>query len=273
MKTGAVASHCPTYSMKNSNSIALLSEDEKHELHKQELIPPDTCTEDVVLPLADNKLSCGPGESVLLLVPTANKSKVHLLQTALEAALGDSNLVTEFHDVPTDHQQPYDDEGTKCMTQRLRAMVIYAKEIECTFEERKIGTVIVGAVENYIRISTDNKSAADFGIVAFYNAGTGILIQGTTRGVPIELCYLAEARDDGIFGGKIAGSVTYGNVLDRYFKAAALRVYGPSLDISSNWHEVVCGRSRYCILMETCQDLLDRHKSLFEGSSGSLQIQ
>jgi hypothetical protein len=251
------------YSMKD-NSIALLSEDKKQELHKQELIPPDPCTEDVVLPLANYKLSCGSGESVLLLVPTANKSKVLLLRTSLEAALGSSNLVTEFYDVPTDHQQPYDDEGTKCMTQRLQAMMVYAKKIESTLEERGIGAVIVGAVENYIRISKDNDSAADFGIVTFYNLGTGLLIQGTTQGVPIQLCYLTEVRNEGILSGGSAGNVTYGDVLEKYFEAAALRVYGPSLDIGSNWHEVVCGRSRYCILRETCQDLLDRHKSLLQ---------
>jgi hypothetical protein len=92
MKIGAVASRRPTYSMKNSNSIALLSADKNRELHKQELIPPDTCTEDVVLSVVDYKVSCGSGESVLLLVPTANKSKVLLLRTSLEAALGDSHL-------------------------------------------------------------------------------------------------------------------------------------------------------------------------------------
>jgi ribosomal protein S6E (S10) len=159
------------------------------------------------------------------------------------------------------------------MIERLRAMMVYANEIECTFEDRGIGSVIVGAVENYIRISRDNDSAADFGIVAFYNVAAGVLIQGVTQGVPMQLCYLTEARDEGNLVGKSAGYVTYGNILKKHFKAAALRVYGSSLDIGSNWHEVVCGRSRYCILMETCQDLLGRHKSLFEGSSGSLQIQ
>jgi hypothetical protein len=179
---------------------ALVSEDGVHTLDKQQLTAPDKDAKPIVLPLTDYKFNGGYGSKVLLLVAGTDAAKKNLLKASLQHVVDrtklvpqhivDRNeLVAEGHHADTTENQPYDEGGIKCLTERLRAMISYAKENESSFGERGIGTVIVGAIENYIR-----DTAVDFGAVAFYNVETGMLVQAITQGVPVQRRYLLEAH-------------------------------------------------------------------------------
>jgi hypothetical protein len=237
--------------------IALTSEDGKHQLYKQQLAEPDTSAKTVVLPLGDYKLSCGHGENVLLLVPSANKDKRQLLQASLQETVGDSKLTVQPYNIETGVEEPYNDAGVECIARRICGTVSHAKTIEHTLKDQHIGTIIIGAIENYIRTSKENESAVDFGLVVFYNVGTGALVQATTQGVPVQMRYLREALSGRLSEQSSAGSVTYGSILEKYFDTLAQELHGPAFEISKDWHKVVCGRSRYYLLMDTCRDLLE----------------
>jgi hypothetical protein len=147
--------------------IALASEDGKHKLYAQDTTPPDECTTTVVLPPSTFKLGRLPGQYVLLLMPTSNREERHLLQSLLQEHIGELKLVSYAYDVDTGIQQPYDDTGMECLKQRLLAMVDVTESSVSMLEELGIGTVIIGAAENYIRTSNHDGLAVEFGVAIF----------------------------------------------------------------------------------------------------------
>ncbi|KAH6383050.1 hypothetical protein HBI60_259130 [Parastagonospora nodorum] len=242
-------------------SPALVSDDGENKLYEQHTTPPDECMPTVVLPPSTFMLGSLPGQYVLLLVPTANKEEKQWLQSLLQDHVGEFKLVSYAYDVDTGVEQPYDDTATDCLTKRLLDMVAVTESSIQMLEELDIGTVIIAAVENYIRVSEHDESAVDFGVAVFYDAGTGALAQTTSRGVPLQPSFLREAQEQGLASvRRRADSVTYGEIVEKYFGKPARQRYGPDFEISKDWHEVVCGSSRHDLLKDACRTTLQDWK-------------
>jgi hypothetical protein len=194
------------------------------------------------------------GNNILLLVPTNNPDKTELLKTIIKKDLENINnkeatLVTLQNDVETPAAQPYDDMGVKCLTARTEAMVAHIRTLNEYLEQKKIGTIVIGVVENYIRKS----DGVDFGIVMVYNVTINKRVWGVSSGVPTQKEYLEEAQQEGFVDDqKTGGRITYGSVLERLFGDAARE---ENIDISANWHELVCGKPRYELLKEVIKKL------------------
>jgi hypothetical protein len=232
---------------------ALVSEDGKQELYAQDTTPPDERTTAVVLPPSTFKLRPLPGQYVLLLVPTADREERHLLQSVLRHHIDELKLVSYAYDVDTGIEQPYDDAGIECLKERLLAMVDVTESSAPVLEELRIGTVIIGVAENYIRASACDALFVDFGIVVFYNVATGGLFQTTTRGVPLQSSYVEDAKELGLSSVRQSeGSVRYGDILELYFGEPARQRCGSDFEISKDWYQIVCGNSRYDLLKDAC---------------------
>lgn len=196
------------------------------------------------------------GNNTLLLVATENLSKIGILEEKIRGEMNEGELVTYSIEPKTSAQQPYNKMGMRCLLERIEAMVEFANQNSQMLKEDRIGTVIIGAMENYIQTSNTDNSGADFGIVMLYNANTQCVVQGTSKGVPVDGEYLQEARSGGSWGEeKDRGKVTYGEILKKVFHKAAQREFGTEYDIAKDWHRAVCGISRYSLLREVARDL------------------
>ncbi|KAH7061015.1 hypothetical protein BKA63DRAFT_497684 [Paraphoma chrysanthemicola] len=242
---------------------ALVSEDGERKLYEQDTTPPDECATTVVLPPSVFRLGRLPGQYVLLLVPTANREEQLWLQSLLQDHVGEYTLVTYAYEVDTEIEQLYHDTVTEGLTNRLMAMIVVTESSVQILEELGIGTVIIGVVENYIRTSKHNDAAVDFGVAVFYDVGTGELVQTTTQGVPVQPSFLCEAQEQGLSSvRRRADSVTYGDIVQKYFGGPARQRYGSDFDIGKDWHRVVCGSSRYDLLRDACRVTLNNWSTL-----------
>jgi hypothetical protein len=96
------------------------------------------------------------GTNVLLLVPTENKFKTKVLEEKLRKELKGAKLITHQYKVDTGVEQPYDEMGEVCLLERIEATLRYAETNVPLLEENNIGTVVIGGIENYIRVSDSN---------------------------------------------------------------------------------------------------------------------
>ncbi|KAF2466211.1 uncharacterized protein BDR25DRAFT_395763 [Lindgomyces ingoldianus] len=197
------------------------------------------------------------GENILVIIPTANQFKKKAVQSRIEAQIGqDKSSRIIIHQQSVDSgvgNQPYDEKGLEGAYNRIRNTLAWLNHNQGILEEKKIGTVLVGVIENYIQRSTDGLSAVDYGVVVIYNATTGKVAGAISRGVTVPQTFLEEAEGQGFndAGGK-SGKVTVGEILEQNFGIDA-----------ANWHEVVCGTSRYALLEEALSTLHMFLKSLF----------
>jgi hypothetical protein len=146
--------------------------------------------------------------------------------------------------------------GEGCLLERVEATLRYAETNVPLFEENNIGTVVVGAIENYIRVSDSNDSATDFGIVILYNATTRKAIHGISRGINVPNEYLLEAKKRGFVDSqRKGGRVTVGTILKERFDEPARSKFGDDYDISKDWHLAVSGESRYNLLASVVEEL------------------
>ncbi|KAK4167226.1 hypothetical protein QBC43DRAFT_312372 [Cladorrhinum sp. PSN259] len=233
---------------------------------------------------------------VTLIVPTSNAAKTLLLESYLKSQLplGSGGYTLRTVRIPAASnagEQPYDDMGVKGACNRVRnALGDFTgkgqDEGEGKGEREEVGTVIVGAVENFVlrNVSLSTKDgnagerddggrvcdegekvqAADYGVLMLYNATSGELRCGISKGVEVPLEYLREAEGYGFEEDddaeekededgegkrtiKMKGKVTVGEVL-------AANIEG--LD-KADWHKVLSegGVSRYELLKEGLEGL------------------
>jgi hypothetical protein len=196
------------------------------------------------------------GSNTLLIVATKNLSKIDILEEKIRGEMNAGELITYSFEPRTSAQQPYNKMGKTCLLERVEAMVEFADQNSHVLRENQIGTVIIGAIENYIHTSSTYTSGVDFGLVMLYNARTQCIVQGTSKGVPVEGEYLQEARSGGFWDGeRNRGKITYGEILKKVFHEAAQREFGAGYDVAKDWHRAVCGISRYSLLRDVTQAL------------------
>lgn len=101
-------------------------------------------------------------------------------------------------------------------------------------------TVIGASIENFIQLGEGDAHAVDYGAITLANAATRETRVTLSEGVKVPTAYLAKARSlgsedaAGLFGKVTAGEVLAANT---------------GVDMA-DWHEKVCGKSRYPILEE-----------------------
>jgi hypothetical protein len=232
-------------------SDTLIFEHNGKRLLGQTSVPPDTTKLTRIGAFQTHMVSpthtCGT--NVLLLVPTENKFKTKVLEQKLRKELKGAELITRQYKVDTGVKQPYDEMGERCLLERIEATLRYAETNTPLFEENNIGTVVIGGIENYIRVSDSNDNATDFGIVMLYNATTRKAIHGISRGITVPDEYLLEAKQRGcVDSQRKGGRVTVGTILKERFDEPARRKFGNDYDISKDWHLAVSGESRYGLL-------------------------
>lgn len=199
--------------------------------------------------------SCEPyGSNTLLLAATNDMSEIEIFEEKLRGEMIGGELVTHSIEPKTSAQQPYNKMGMTCLLERIEAMVEFATWSSHLLKENQIGTVVIGAIEHYIQTSSIDTSGADFGLVMLYNVNTQKVVQGISKGVPVEGEYLQEARSAGFWDEeKDRGKITYGEILRKIFHGAAQREFGPDYDIAKDWHRAVCSISRYSLLKDVVQ--------------------
>jgi hypothetical protein len=194
------------------------------------------------------------GSNTLLL--TTTEDLFEILEEKIRAEMGEGELITYHFEYKTSAQQPYNKMGMTCLLERIEAMVEFAEQNSHILEDYRIGTVVIGAVESFIQTSSIDTSGAEFGLVMLYNAKTQCVVQGTSKGVPVEGEYLQEARSGGFWDDeKDRGKMTYGEILRKIFHKAAQKEFGVDYDIAKDWHRVVCGVPRYRLLRDVVQNL------------------
>ncbi|KAK5998024.1 hypothetical protein PT974_00394 [Cladobotryum mycophilum] len=144
-------------------------------------------------------------------------------------------------------EQPYNDAGAKGAANRINNSLKKLQEgqVAGIIEKHKIGTVIVGAIENFIQ--TEGVGCpVDYAIAIVHNATTGQTAAACSRGVTLKPEYIGWAQKYGfVNGNQDHGEKTVGNCLAAEF---------PDLD-SRNWHKVLAGVSRYTLLREALENL------------------
>lgn len=213
-------------------------------LYRQQVLPAPSLenlsavtTESLIPP---NKL----GDNILLFIPTANKFKKGAIQATVEASLGKeqrNRLIVYQQNVDSGvGNQPYDEKGLEGAFTRIRNALAWLGRHPEVLKINKVGTVLVGAIENFIQRAGNGKPAVDYGIVVIYNATRSKTVGSISRGVTVPQEFLEEAEAKGFDDeARKSGKVTVGEVLARNFDIDA-----------ANWHEVVCGISRYALLTE-----------------------
>ena len=187
------------------------------------------------------------GENVLLIIPTANEFKSTVLQSKMKAVLKGKDfkgrLVPHVEDFESGvGKQPYDEKGLDGGCNRIQNALIWLMNNKKLLEDEGVGTVMIAAIENYIQ---RGNPAVDYGVVIFYNATLNKAAATLSRGVTIPQDFLHETEASGFDDGeKKCGKITLGKVLEKVF----------GVD-SGNWHEVVCGISRYDLLEEALENL------------------
>ena len=189
--------------------------------------------------------------NVLLVVFSNDPSHLMMLKEKINREIKGAKIATAAYSVSTSGEQLYNDMGTDRLVDHVEAAIKFLAE-DREFSDKymyNIGTVIIGAVETYIQLSSIDRSGAEFGLVMLYNTRTKKSVFGTTSGVPVEIDYLEEARREG-------NQKNYGQTLRRYFDSAAKSYTGSEgFDIAKDWHRLVCGISMYRLLTDVTRAL------------------
>ena len=139
-------------------------------------------------------------------------------------------------------EQPYDEKGLEGGCNRVQNALIWVMNNNNLLKEEGVGTVMIAAIENYIQ---KGDPAVDYGVVIFYNAMLVKAAATLSRGVTVPQDFLNEAEAGGFDDKeKKCGKITLGKVLEQVFGVDR-----------KNWHEVVCGISRYDLLEEAVEEL------------------
>jgi non-canonical (house-cleaning) NTP pyrophosphatase len=188
------------------------------------------------------------GNAVLLVIPTDNESKRRLLQESfIERAPND--MIVHIVTVPVNSgvgEQPYNEAGIIGAHNRISNALLRLDTVEYeeTFKVKRIGTVVVASIENYIQ--TDNiDRPADYGIVVIHNATTQQTTACTSWGVTVPPAYINRARRFGFEGDPNRGRVTVGQILAAHV---------PGLD-KADWQSVLSGHSRYDLLRDAIRQV------------------
>jgi hypothetical protein len=206
--------------------------------------------------------------NALLVIPTSNKFKVCLLRDHL-AATKPPGVNLDHLEVKADSQvgeQPLDSAGPQGAVNRVAnaANKLFKDDSKMRdLRERAIGTVIVGAVENFIyrHASWTDKDGqtvhgpADYGVLVFCRIslvpGCADVERirwsqlGVSRGVTVPADFMNFARTLG-FDDKeeLHGKVTVGEVI----------AANTGID-KANWHLPLAGASRYELLKEAMEKM------------------
>lgn len=219
--------------------------------------------------------------NVLLVIPTANESKTRLLLGELRARKPDS--INLYHLViKADSgvgEQPYDAAGPRGACNRVRNALnqLASAEHQAFLQERRIGTVLVGAVENFIaRPSRPGREApagdkrdsvpVDYGFLVLcrVTAAPGPRADGATgenecewewrsavsRGTTVPVEYWRAAEMHGFEDAEPGQTGTHGKVTVGEVLAANV----PGLD-KANWNEPLAHVSRYELLQEAMKKM------------------
>ncbi|KAK0624595.1 hypothetical protein B0T17DRAFT_530547 [Bombardia bombarda] len=194
------------------------------------------------------------GDNILVIIPTANKDKTRILKSAFEKAGDKAPPGAEIHYtvVPVQSnvgEQPYNEAGPQGAFNRItNALNEFQNSSEklAELEEKKIGTVIAAAIENFIQTKDLENGPADFGMVMLHNARTGKTVKALSEGVTVSREYVEHARTEGYEdGNENHGKMTVGYKLKEKLE---------DLD-PADWHTLFVGKSRYEILTEAIDGL------------------
>ncbi|KAK4232728.1 hypothetical protein C8A03DRAFT_48469 [Achaetomium macrosporum] len=207
--------------------------------------------------------------NILVIIPTENSFKTTLITKHLKKAAQEQNIkLCAFLTVPAESdagEQPYDTAGLNGAQNRvinvvgkLGSSAEWRGKVEKLLEEHGIGTLMVGAVENFIMRPKMGQTAVpvDYGIIVLCriplagstNSKAWEWEVGISQGVKAPVEYWKFAESFGFDDGDAArnkGKVTVGKVL-------AANV--PGLD-HRDWHKVLADKSRYDILTEAMQKM------------------
>lgn len=213
---------------------------------------------------AGNNGNAAPGprprpnpNNVLLVIPTSNTSKTEMLLTHLHA-IKPAHITLTHRQIPAESkvgEQPYDGAGPRGAFNRVLNAI---RTLQATLEHRKalvdgkIGTVIVGAIENFMqRQPGPDGLAVDYGVVVFCrvslmpgagkSGGKWKWSMGVSGGVSAPTEYWKEAEKFGFEDGarKLFGKVTVGELL--HVNAGLSK---------ADWHLQLAKVSRYELLRQ-----------------------
>lgn len=188
------------------------------------------------------------GNAVLLLIPTENESKWRLLQEAFrERAPNDVIVYTVTFSIDSGvGEQPYNEAGIIGAHNRISNALLRldTAEYQETFKMKRMGTVIVASIENYIQ--TDNiDRPTDDGVVVIHNATTQQTTACISWGITVPPAYVNRARRFGFEGDPNRGRVTVDQILAAHV---------PGLD-KADWQSVLAGHSRYDLLKDAIRQM------------------
>jgi non-canonical (house-cleaning) NTP pyrophosphatase len=204
------------------------------------IVPP---RQDIEVPSFEPQQFPRHGEAVLLVIPTANMSKVRLLREAFERQKP-RDAVVHLIAVPFDSgvgEQPYNEAGVLGAHNRISNALrhLNAREHQDMLASKEIGTVIVASIESYIQLDNTSRPT-DYGLVVVHNATAGETAVGLSWGATVPPAYVDRARRFGFEGNPNHGRVTVGQILAAHV---------PGLD-KAEYHSVLAGRSRYDLLSD-----------------------
>lgn len=206
----------------------------------ESVVPPNL---DIKIPLFEPRQLCRHGEAILLVIPTANEFKTKLLQEICERQKPKDAIMHSIT-MPFDSgvgEQPYNDAGILGAHTRISNALcqLNGPEYQQTLVSKRIGTVIVASIENFIQL--DNVSRpTDYGVVLIHNGSTGATTAGLSCGVTVPPAYVERARRFGFEGNPNYGRVTVGQILAAHV---------PGLD-KADFHSVLAQHSRYDLLTD-----------------------
>lgn len=192
------------------------------------------------------------GENTCLVVPTENDEKLEVLKDCCERWIPKDTFIHICRvKVETGvGKQPYgDDSGLQGARNRIENALKTIHEDADTLEDfrkNKIGTVIVGSIESFIRKPDGEHPATDYGMIVMYNATTRRSNATLTQGATLPAEYFEHAQTFGHEDNeKCYGETTVGEVL-------AANVDGIK---AKDWHLTLVGVPRAHILEQSMKIL------------------
>ncbi|KAH6853960.1 hypothetical protein B0I37DRAFT_19465 [Chaetomium sp. MPI-CAGE-AT-0009] len=249
-------------------------------LLQQTLLPAPSatalCTPHIPSPSTLPTLTLPPGapppnpNNVLLVIPTANASKTALLTNLLTTTRPPHVAALTARQIPADSgvgEQPYDAAGPQGAFNRVVAAV-RALQADAAHRaalvEGRVGTVIVGAVENFIvrpgvevgsSCEEEGEVPVDYGVVVLCRISVGGEGEevvpwewrvGVSRGVTVPVEYWRAAEGFGFEDeARTHGKVTVGEVI-------AANVAGVD---KADWFKPLTGVSRYDLLGDAMKEM------------------
>lgn len=211
----------------------------------ESVVPPDL---EIEVPPFEPQQYPRYGNAVLLVIPTANKSKGKLLEEGFKKQRA-KDVVMHSISLPFDSgvgEQPYNEAGILGAHTRISnaSRQLNKPEYQAILVSKGIGTVLVASIENYIQLDNVERPI-DYGVLVIHNASTGKTTAGLSWGVTVPPAYVDRARRFGFEGNPNYGRVTVGQILAAHV---------PGLD-KGDFHGVLVGRSRYDLLSEVIDRL------------------